>query len=102
MMFYYISFVILARRSDPILMSGPEDFDIEGEFRQFKKRIEEELGTEPSFLVPKSDWALRALETLRKFQQEYNCTGDYEGIFIEHLIQRCGFERSRCIDVRLA
>lgn len=102
-MFYYVSFVVLARRSDPVLLVGPEGFDVHGEYRQFKERIERRLDPSGSnFLVPRSQWALKALETLREFQQEYNCAGGYEAIFIEHLIQRCSFERRRSVDCRLA
>ncbi len=101
-MYYYVSFVVFARRSDPVLLVGPEGFDVHEEFRQFKERIERKLPPSGSLLEPRSTWALKALETLREFQQEYNCAGDYEAIFVEHLIQRCGFVKRSCLDVRLA
>lgn len=100
-MYYIISFVVLARRSEPVLLVGPEGFDLYDEYRRFKERISGRL-PQGSFLEPRSTWALAALELLREFQLEYNCTGDYEAIFIEHLIQRCGFERRRSADCRLA
>jgi hypothetical protein len=102
MMFYYVSFVVLSRRGDSVLLKGPENFDIQAEYDKYKQRISEELGPEPSFLEPNTPYMLKAMELMYKLQGEYNCKGDFQSIFIEHLTQRCGFERVTCHDSRLA
>lgn len=101
-MTYLISYCFI-RGGGFLLLEGPDHFDVEGEFRRWRKAIEEKCGPEPNIVCYGShqQWLLTYMATLREYQAEYNSAMDFPSLFIEHLIQRCGFSRREYKDVRL-
>lgn len=77
------------------MLDGPDHYNIEEEFKAWKRNIEEKCGPEPNIMCYGShqQWLLTYMATLREYQAEYNCTADFPTLFIQHLIQRCGFSR---------
>lgn len=102
MRYYYVSFTAMGRRSGAVLLRGPTAENVYRHWRVFKERIDGVVGPRPNTLDREfSAWTFKNLAFLKVLHAEYSCRGDYEAVFIEHLVQRCGFERMDCDDVRL-
>jgi hypothetical protein len=76
------------------LVEGPETFDVYKEYKQWISKIENNIGPEPNITCFGShqDWARKKMTILIEFQRELDCIGDFNRLFIEHLVSKCGFQ----------
>jgi len=98
-MLYQVSFCLLGS----FILQGPDDFDIKAEYDKWIDAIKKLCGETPNIVCygDHREWLKRYLLVLESYQKQYNCTGDLSLLFIEHLIQRCGFSRREYRAVRL-
>lgn len=99
-MTYLVTFCFIRGQ---VVLDGPEGFDVDSEFQRWRRKITERTGPEPNIACYGShrEWLLRYVETLKEYQREYGCLGDFVTLFVEHLVQRHGFQRREFRDVRL-
>src|SRR4051812_49070643 len=86
------------------VVEGPDNFDVRAEYKSWRKLILEKTGPEPNISCYGSHikWLTEHVRVLKQYQEEYQCQGDFNVLFIEHLIRNHGFRRKEYHDVRLA
>jgi hypothetical protein len=79
------------------------DGDVAVLWEHFRRSVTDELGPDPGILSHRkqSDYAVRRVALLRRYQKIFNTGGDFEAIFIEMLVTKCGFRKHEHRTVRI-
>ncbi len=101
-MTYLILFCFI-KAGSVVLLDGPESFDIEGAFRDWKAEIVRRTGPEPNVMCYglHVEWIKRHMEVLAEYQREYDYLGDFTTLFVAYLVKHHDFQRREHNEVRL-